>query len=200
MISYLHGTLAEKSPTEITIDVNGVAYSVHIPLSTYSGLGKLGSSVKVLTYLHFREDGMALYGFATPAERNLFKLLISISGIGPKMAQAILSGVSVQELKNFILRGNLAGLTTIPGIGKKIAERLVVELRDRVGRLEHELLVKEDKSAMVRTEALLALTSLGYPRGTAEKAIRLAVQEIDGSPDLLEVEELIKRALRHTSP
>jgi Holliday junction DNA helicase RuvA len=135
MISYLHGRLAEKSPTEVTVDVNGVAYAVHIPLSTFEALGEIGAEVKILTYLHFREDAMQLYGFATSAERDLFKLLISISGIGPKMAQGILSGISVNELKNFILHGNFNALMSIPGVGKKTAERLVVELRDRVGRL-----------------------------------------------------------------
>jgi Holliday junction DNA helicase RuvA len=196
MISYLHGRLAEKSPTEVTVDVNGVAYAVHIPLSTFEAIGEVGSEVKILTYLHFREDAMQLYGFATSAERDLFKLLISISGIGPKMAQGILSGVSVSELKNFILYGNFNALMSIPGVGKKTAERLVVELRDKVGKVGYEVPVKEDKAAAMRSEALLALTSLGYPRATAEKAIRAVLHESDGSG--LSVEELIKRALRHT--
>lgn len=198
MISYLHGRLAEKSPTEVTVDVNGVAYAIHIPLSTFEAIGEVGGEVKILTYLHFREDAMQLYGFATSDERELFKLLISISGIGPKMAQGILSGISVNELKNFILHGNFNALMSIPGVGKKTAERLVVELRDRVGRLEYEVPMKEDKTAAMRSEALLALTSLGYPRATAEKAIRVVLQDSDGSA--LTVEELIKRALRHTSP
>jgi len=200
MISYLHGRLAEKSPTEVTVDVNGVAYAIHIPLSTFEALGEIGAEVKILTHLHFREDAMQLYGFATSAERDLFRLLISISGIGPKMAQGILSGVSVNELKSFILQGNFNALMSIPGVGKKTAERLVVELRDRVGKLSafgSEPPMKEDKNAAIRSEALLALTSLGYPRATAEKAIRAVHQESDGSG--LSVEELIKRALRHTS-
>lgn len=197
MISYLHGTLAEKSPTEITVDVNGVAYAVNISLSTYEVLGDVGGSVKILTYLHFREDTMQLYGFATTAERDLFRLLISISGIGPKMAQGILSGISVNELKNFILHGNFSGLMSIAGVGRKTAERLVLELRDKIGKLEYEVPLKEDKAAGIRAEALLAMTSLGYNRSTAEKAIRVVLQESDGSE--LAVEELIKRALRHTS-
>lgn len=197
MISYLHGKLAEKSPTEITVDVNGIAYAVQIPLSTFEAIGEVGSSVKILTYLHFREDAMQLYGFATSAERNLFKLLISISGIGPKMAQGILSGASADELKNLILKGNSAGLMSIPGVGKKIAERLVVELRDKIGKLEAEFPRIEDKAAAIRNEALLALTSLGYTRSIAEKAIRRALQS-DGSPESLGLEQLIKQALRHT--
>jgi Holliday junction DNA helicase RuvA len=200
MISYLHGRLAEKSPTEVTVDVNGVAYAVHIPLSTFEALGEIGSEVKILTHLHFREDAMQLYGFATSAERDLFRLLITISGIGPKMAQGILSGVSVNELKSFILQGNFNALMSIQGVGKKTAERLVVELRDKVGKLSAfgaEPPLKEDKNGAIRSEALLALTSLGYPRATAEKAIRAVLQESDGSG--LAVEDLIKRALRHTS-
>jgi Holliday junction DNA helicase RuvA len=197
MISYLHGRLAEKSPTEVTVDVNGVAYAVHIPLSTFEAIGEVGSEIKILTYLHFREDAMQLYGFATSAERDLFKLLISISGIGPRMAQGILSGISVNELKNFILHGNFTALMSIPGVGKKTAERLVVELRDKVGKLQYEVPAKEDKAATMRSEALLALTSLGYARATAEKAIRAVLQESDGRG--LTVEDLIKRALRHTS-
>jgi Holliday junction DNA helicase RuvA len=199
MISYLHGRLAEKSPTEVTVDVNGVAYAIHIPLSTFGALGEIGSEVKILTHLHFREDAMQLYGFATSAERDLFRLLISISGIGPKMAQGILSGVSVNELKIYILQGNFNALVSIQGVGKKTAERLVVELRDKVGKLSAfgaEPPVKEDKNAAIRSEALLALTSLGYPRATAEKAIRAVLEESDGSG--LAVEDLIKRALRHT--
>ncbi|MEK6570739.1 MAG: Holliday junction branch migration protein RuvA [Bacteroidota bacterium] len=197
MISYLHGKLVEKSPTEITVDVNGIAYAVHIPLSTFEALGEVGTDVKILTYLHFREDAMQLYGFSTPAERDLFKLLISISGIGPKMAQGILSGASVNELRNYIFHGNFAGLMSIQGVGKKTAERLVVELRDKVGKLEYEVPLEEDKAAAMRNEALLALTSLGYARATAEKAIRTVLQESDGSE--LAVEELIKRALRRTN-
>ncbi len=113
------------------------------------------------------------------------------------MAQGILSGVSVNELKNFILHGNFSSLMSIPGVGKKTAERLVLELRDKIGRLEYEAPLKEDKVAGIRAEALLALTSLGYSRSTAEKAIRVVLQESDGSE--VAVEELIKRALRHTS-
>jgi len=199
MISYLQGTLTEKSPTEVTVEVNGVAYAVAIPLSTYAALGEIGNPVKIFTHLHVREDAMQLYGFATTAERDLFRMLISISGIGPKMAQGILSGIGVNELKNHIVKGNYSGLMAIPGVGKKIAERLILELRDKIAKLEEEVPVLGDKAAAVRHEALLALTSLGYARVVAEKAIRLALQETDGSHDTLGLEELIKRALRHAS-
>lgn len=198
MISYLQGTLSEKSPTEIVIDVHGVAYAVSIPLSTFEKLPARGNTVKVLTYLHVRDDAMQLYGFATEAEREMFKLLISISGIGPKMAQGILSGCSVNELKGFILNGNFAALTAIPRIGRRTADRLIVELRDKIGKLEFATeTALPPQQAEIRSEALLALTSLGYTRLAAEKALRLALQSTDGAN--LTVEKLIKEALKHVT-
>lgn len=195
MIASLTGTLRSKSPTEILVDVNGVGYSVSIPLSTYSRLGEINSSVSLLTYLHVREDAMLLFGFATESERNLFRLLISITGIGPKTAQGILSGISVAELHQHISAGNVNALTAIPGIGRKTAERLVVELRDKIGRTDQSPeTATGDKSAQVRNEALLALTSLGYNRVSAEKAIRMALN--DGSGAQVSLEELIKKALK----
>jgi len=200
MFSYLQGKLIEKNPTEVVIDVNGVGYTINISLATYEKLPEVNNSTKILTHLHVREDAMQLYGFATEAERELFKLLISVAGIGPKMAQGILSGIGVTELKDFIIQGNLGALMSISGVGKKIAERLVVELRDKISKLEFgaEVAVASgDKQAEARAEALLALTSLGYNRVTAEKAIRTVLRET-GSAELT-VEELIKRALRHTA-
>jgi holliday junction DNA helicase RuvA len=199
MIASLSGILKGKSPTEVLIDVGGIGYAVSIPLSTYSTLGNLNSSVHLLTLLHVREDAMQLYGFATEAERQLFKLLISITGIGPKIAQGILSGISVSELRQHITGGNIAALTSIPGIGRKTAERLVVELRDKIGKTEAALgtaVVPGDKNAETRNEALLALLSLGYNRIAAEKAIRLALSDGDGSG--LGVEDLIKKALKYS--
>jgi Holliday junction DNA helicase RuvA len=200
MYSYLQGKLVEKNPTEIVIDVNGVGYSVNISLGTYEKLPEVNSSAKILTYLHLREDVMHLYGFATDAERALFKLLISVSGIGPRMAQGILSGIGVSELKEFIIQGNLGALMSISGVGKKIAERLVVELRDKIGRLEfgaEAVVFGGDKQAEIRAEALLALISLGFTRVVAEKGVRVVLKEANGAE--LTVEDLIKRALRHTT-
>ncbi len=200
MLSYLLGKLVEKNPTDVVIDVNGIGYAVNISLATYERLPEVNSSTRLLTYLHVREDAMQLYGFATEAEHDLFRLLISVAGIGPKMAQGILSGIGVAELKEFILRGNLGALMSIPGVGKKTAERLVVELRDKISKLEfgaEAALAGGDRQAGVRAEALLALGSLGYNRATAEKAIRAVLRETEGAE--LTVEELIKRALRHTA-
>ncbi len=200
MIASLTGILKSKTPTEILIDVNGVGYSVSIPVSTYGKLGQVNSIAVVLTYLHVRDDGMQLYGFATEEERSLFKLLISISGIGPKIAQAILSGTSVAELKNHILNNNISALTTIPNVGRKTAERLVLELKDKITKIEPSKTTAQPTSGEkenARVEALMALTSLGFNRAAAEKAIRVALSETDGVD--LSVEELIKRALRHSS-
>jgi len=197
MIASLNGTLRYKSPTEVLIDVNGIGYSVLIPLSTYEKLGPLNSPTALLTHLHVREDALQLFGFATEDERNLFKLLISVSGIGPKIAQGILSGISAADLRRHIATGNSTALTAIPGIGKKTAERLVVELRDKIGKSSagESALPSGDKREGTRVEALLALTSLGYNRQAAEKGIRAALEETDGAKVTLE--ELIKKALRH---
>jgi Holliday junction DNA helicase RuvA len=199
MIGSLTGILKIKSPTEVLLDVNGVGYTVIIPLSTFEKLGELGTRITLLTHLHVREDAMQLYGFGTEQERNLFRLMISVSGIGPKIAQGILSGISVTDLQQYIAKSNLSALTAIPGVGKKTAERLVVELRDKVGKIAataENLPASEDRREM-REEALLALTSLGYNRPVAEKALRLVLVEANGKE--LSLQDLIKKALRLTT-
>jgi holliday junction DNA helicase RuvA len=200
VIARLSGKLAAKSPTEIVVDVGGVAFALSIPLSTFERLADVGSQVSVHTHLHVREDALQLYGFFTGEERDLFRTLISVNGIGPKMAQGILSGISVADLKGHILSGNSNALTAIPGVGRKIAERLVVELRDRIAKGDAPSLSAGASTldgSRIRSEALLALTSLGYNRAAAEKAIRGAVQESAGAED--SVESLIKAALRHAA-
>jgi len=201
MITSLEGTLVSKSPTEIVVRVNGVGYGVNIPLSTFEAIGEVKSTVSLFTHLHVREDALQLYGFASEAERDAFRMLISVSGIGPKMAQGILSGISVSELRSRIAEGNSGALTTIPGIGRKLAERLVVELRDKVTRLgpaAEPIPSAAGDQARVRSEALLALTSLGYSRLAAEKALRGAILETGGRDAT--IEQLIKAALRQTAP
>ncbi len=197
MIASLSGVLTYKSPTEITIEVQGVGYAVHIPLSTYEELDEVGSAAIVHTYLHVRDDSLQLYGFATEAEKEMFKLLISVSGIGPRMAQGILSGTPVTVLKENVGQGNIAALIAIPGIGKKLAERLVVELRDKVGKQEFGRPAGSpslEPHIRLQSEAILALTSLGYNRIAAEKAVRTAMSTPNESPPSLE--NLIKAALR----
>ncbi|MEE9225277.1 MAG: Holliday junction branch migration protein RuvA [Bacteroidota bacterium] len=196
MISYLEGLLVEKNPTEIVLSVNGVGYTLHIPLSTYEQLGDPGSKAKVLTHLHLREDAIVLYGFASADERKMFRLLISVSGVGPKMAQGILSGMTVLELKSCIANGKLEALTSISGVGRRTAERLNVELRDKLEVLSTAAALPGEMLSSARAEALSALSSLGYTRAVAEKAIRLVLKEADEIE--LTLEELIKRALRHT--
>ena len=200
MIARLTGRLASKTPTEIVVDVGGVAFALSIPLSTFERLAEAGGPVSVFTHLHVREDALQLYGFFTEEERDLFRTLISVNGIGPKMAQGILSGIPVADLKAHILSGNSLALTAIPGVGRKIAERLVVELRDRISKTDGTTLsagASTLNGSRIRSEALLALTSLGYNRAAAEKAIRGAVQEsLDAESS---VEALIKAALRHAA-
>ncbi len=200
MIATLTGILKFKSPTEILVEVHGIGYTISIPLSTYEKLGDLGSSVSLLTHFHVREDAMLLFGFSTEEERRLFKLLISVSGIGPKIAQSTLSGMNVEELKSHIVGGNVNALMAIPGVGRKTAERLIVELRDKAGKTltdSEPISVIGMATASMRIEALQALTSLDYNQQIAEKAIRLVVKEAEGST--ISLEELIKRALRHTN-
>ena len=196
MISHLKGILHRKSPTEIVVDVDGVGYALSIPLSTFEKLGDAGSQITILTYLHVREDILQLYGFATESERELFRLLISVSGIGPKIAQGILSGAQTSELQNLIAQGNAPALTTIPGVGRKTAERLIVELRDKISKLETPLTTSGATGTPggIRAEALMALTSLGYNRAAAEKAIRAALHEFDGKEPT--IQELLKQALK----
>ena len=196
MISHLKGILDHKSPTEIVVDVNGVGYAVSIPLSTFEKLGEVGSPVTVLTHLHIREDAHQLFGFATQAERELFRLLLSVSGIGPKIAQGILSGAQPKELQNLIAQGNVAALTSIPGIGRKTAERLIVELRDKMAKIDSGEThgSASGGNAAIHAEALMALVSLGYNRAAAEKAIRSALNELGGKE--ITIQELLKQALK----
>lgn len=197
MLSYLTGKLTYKTPTEIVIDVNGVGYSLHISLTSYEQLSSTNERVKVFTYLHVREDALQLFGFASESEREMFKFLISVSGIGPKIAQGMLSGMTADEMKSSIQVGDIAALTSLQGVGRKTAERLILELRDKIGKAEIELPSFAATSPQIKTrnDALNALMSLGYNRNTAENAIREVLKNNKDLP----VEELIRQALRHTS-
>jgi len=202
MIAHLSGTLLSKQATSVILDVGGVGYEVTIPLSTFYDLEDTGSNVQLRIYTHVREDALQLYGFRTTRERELFLRLISVSGIGPKLGITLLSGMSADEMISSIRTNNLARLTLIPGVGKKTAERLVVELRDKIASLST---AEEDQAATttgpaatitsedaVRSDALSALLNLGYQRGAAEKAISAAVDEGGG----LTVESLLRSSLR----
>ncbi|MBI3948988.1 MAG: Holliday junction branch migration protein RuvA [Acidobacteria bacterium] len=200
MIASLKGTLIQKHPTSIIVEVQGVGYEVRIPLSTYYDLSEVGSPVSLMVYTHVREDTLQLYGFRTQREKDLFLQLITVGGVGPKLAITILSGLSVDDLIMAIRTNALAKISTIPGIGKKTAERLVVELRDKLAALstaEAEAAFQQATTAEATVEALKedvvsALLNLGYPRSVAEQVVAatLAV-ETDHS-----MERILKQSLK----
>jgi len=203
MIAHLSGTLLSKQATSVILDVGGVGYEVTIPVSTFYELEAEGSTVKLRIYTHVREDALQLYGFKTARERELFMRLISVSGIGPKLGITLLSGMSADEMIASIRTNNLARLTLIPGVGRKTAERLVMELRDKVAslssaELEEELGSKRSAVAplptedSMRSDVLSALLNLGYQRSSAEKAITAALDE--GGD--ISMELILRRSLR----
>jgi holliday junction DNA helicase RuvA len=194
VIAHLRGTILEKHPNRITVDVNGVGYDVAVPLSTFYGLGDEGAAIALRIHTVVREDALLLYGFATLLEQDLFERLISISGIGPKVALAVLSGIEPLDLVRAIERGDLARLTAIPGVGKKTSERIVVELKDRLPRAHVAAIAAGAPPAppALRDDVLSALTNLGYHRPLAEKAVAAAVQ---ATPDG-DFERTLKHALR----
>ncbi|MFQ3598351.1 MAG: Holliday junction branch migration protein RuvA [Chloroherpetonaceae bacterium] len=197
MLAYLIGTLAEKSPVEVVIDVSGIGYAVSITTTTHQQLPALGEKVKLFTYLHLREDAVSLYGFASEEERQVYKLLLTVSGVGPKMAQSILSGMNAGELREAIIGNNIRALTNLSGVGKKTAERIMVDLRDKITKLDLKssiALPVQSDAQQARSDAYSALLALGYSKPVAEKALRAAITE---SPNA-KVDELIKLALRNT--
>jgi Holliday junction DNA helicase RuvA len=202
MIAHLQGTLLLKQATSVIVDVGGVGYEVTIPLSTFYDLADLGSPVQLRIYTHVREDTLQLFGFNTARERELFLKIISVSGIGPKLGITLMSGMSADELVGAIRTNNLAKLTLIPGIGRKTAERLVIELREKVAALSSAQL-EEEMSATptstgepsqdsVRADSLSALLNLGYQKSAAEKAIDNALTEAED----MTVESVLRRVLR----
>ena len=201
MIAHLSGTLLSKNPNSVIVDVSGVGYEVNIPVSTFYDLEDTGSNVKLRIYTHVKEDALQLYGFKTARERELFINFISVSGIGPKIGIALLSGMSADELIASIKTNNLARLTLIPGVGKKTAERLIVDLREKMTALSNAqveesgvrpIAAEESTEDSVRSQALSGLMNLGYQRSAAEKAIDAALSE--GGD--ISVESILKRSLR----
>lgn len=195
MIGYLKGVLLDKSPTELVVDVHGVGYVLTVSVATSERMPAPGGEVALRVHTHVREDAITLFGFAMEDERAVFRLLINIPNVGPKMAIGILSAMSVSEFRDHVLRNNLVALTAISGVGRKTAERLVIELRDKLMKLEVTGEPVPDSVAHVRGEALLALTSLGYSRVAAETAVRKALAEF--APNVPPVEQIVKSALRH---
>jgi holliday junction DNA helicase RuvA len=175
MIAQLRGTLGDKRPNQVLVDVGGVGYLVHIPLSTFYSLGDLHSNVTLLIHTQVREDAISLYGFLSAREKHLFELLISASGVGPALALKILSGMSVDDLVPAVRSGDLARLTRIPGVGRKTAERMIVELRDKLAAME----IPDDARKPVTTtgtsgDVVSALLNLGYDQHAAEQAVERA--------------------------
>lgn len=203
MIAYLSGKLLEKQATSVIIDVGGVGYEVAIPLSTFYELGEEGSDVALRIYTHVREDALQLFGFKTERERQLYLKLISVQGIGAKSGISMLSGMSADEIVTAIRTDNLARLTSIPGVGKKTAERLVIELRDKLGEFTSQASAEraaaggtaaqtEAPADAVFDDALSALVNLGYQRNAAEKALNQAVK--DGTE--ISVQKLLRKSLQ----
>jgi Holliday junction DNA helicase RuvA len=205
MIAHLSGTLLAKHATSVIVDVGGVGYEVTIPVTTFYDLEEPGSPVRLRVYTHVREDALQLFGFRTERERALFTLLISVSGIGPKSAVAMLSGMNADEIVMAIRTNNYARLTSIPGVGRKTAERLVIELRDKMVALSSPALEQDiatgaaataqQSEDALRDDTLAALLQLGFPKPAAEKAITSALTE--GGD--LSVETLLRRSLRQLS-
>jgi Holliday junction DNA helicase RuvA len=196
LISYIKGTLVEKAPARIVVETCGIGYDVLVPLSSYDVLGDVGSEVMVYTHFHVREDCHNLFGFATTKERRLFQMLISVSGIGPRSALTILSGVSVDDFCEAITTEQVGFLTAISGVGTKTAQRLIVELKGRISEEEVRVCVGAGPlSARDRiSQAVQALIALGFKRPSARKAVERCMNEAEKD---LDVEELIRGALRH---
>jgi len=194
VIGQIEGRLIEKGPTQVMVDVNGVGYLLQIPLPVYETLGECGSNVRLYTVLFVREEKLELYGFASQQERQLFQLLVTIPGIGPRVALRILSGVSPAQLQEAILRQDTALLTRIPGIGKKLGDRLVTELKEQIARLPVEGAGVRAGSPEVVTDAIEALVILGYKKSQATACINAIAREWRGQR--LTAEVLIKEALK----
>lgn len=190
MINYLRGVLQYKSPTFIIIETGGIGYRVNLPISSYELLPPEGNEIMINTYLHWREDNVALYGFLSEEERDFFLLLISISNIGPKSALRMLSSISPSEFKKAIKRGDLNSLIDIPGIGKKTAQRLILELRERI--VEEET-IEVGNEELVK-DALSALFSLGYTRKEARKAVKEA---LNSHEEKMNLAGLVKETLKY---
>jgi holliday junction DNA helicase RuvA len=197
MITFLDGKLVSALPTQATVDVNGVGYEVFIPLSSYDKLPTVGQAIRILTHLAVREDAHILYGFMTVPERDLFRLLVNnVSGIGPKLALAVLSGMSVSNFKTAVVNSDITAISTISGLGKKTAERIVLELKDKLGvaaaweaaTAAHAPTPEQEQA----NEAVLALIALGYKQVDAHKAVR----DLQTQGQAKSAEELVKLALK----
>lgn len=195
MIAFLRGRLLEKHPNRVVVDVSGVGYEVHVPLSSFYGMAEPGGEIALRVHTHVREDTLALFGFGSVLELQLFERLIGVSGIGPRLALAVLSGIEPPDLVQAVQRGDIARLTAIPGVGKKTAERISLELKDRLAALGAAPGVGAGEPASAREDVISALLNLGYHRPAAEKAIDAVLA---AEPDA-EFEAALRGALRRLS-
>jgi Holliday junction DNA helicase RuvA len=191
MISRLRGTLRNRSPDELVVDVGGVGYQVFVSLQTYTELPPQDSAIELYTYTHVREDALQLFGFRDPGERSLFLMLKEVSGIGPRLALNVLSGMPAVDLRQALREGDVARLVAIPGVGKKTAERMILELREKIARLAEETPARRDGITAVSANAVSALVNLGYRRPEAERAVEGAVK--DGRTTF---EDVVREALK----
>jgi Holliday junction DNA helicase RuvA len=192
VIAQVRGRLLRKAPQEAVVDVGGVGYRVAIPLSTFYRIGEPGDDVTLLTHTHVREDALALFGFLTAAEQALFERLIAVSGVGPRLALSILSGIEAPDLVAALRSSDVVRLTRIPGVGKKTAERLVLELKDKMaGLAAAEAAPAAAPAASAKEDLVSALVHLGYSRPEAEKGVDRALEEGEGR-----FEDLLRRTLR----
>jgi Holliday junction DNA helicase RuvA len=192
MYAYLQGKFIDKTPTQVYVDIQGVGYEVNISLNTYSHIQKMEQG-KLFTYLQIKEDGHTLYGFFEKAEKDMFIQLIGVSGVGASTARMMLSGLKPDEISRAILQSNVKLLESIKGIGKKTAERLVLELRDKVGKISSDVTLPINQGSSSQQDALNALIALGISRSQAENAIQKIVLS---EPNNSNLEELIKKALK----
>jgi Holliday junction DNA helicase RuvA len=193
VIAHLAGTLIDKQVQRLVVDVGGVGYEVFVPLSTFYTVGEPGSRVTLRVHTHVREDALQLFGFATPLELALFERLIGVSGIGPKVALSVLSGIEPADLVKSIRHADLARLTSIPGVGKKTGERLIVELRDRLPKVEPaEAAEVVEEGEQTRADVLSALANLGYHRASAEKAVDKVLRRAPDQSFELALREVLK--------
>jgi len=189
MIGYLTGKIISAKPTQVLLDVNGVGYKISISINTFEKISDK-KNISLFIYTHVKEDSIALFGFYSEGEKEMFELLISISGVGPKSAISLLSGISTDDLKHAITTGNVARITAVPGIGAKTAERLILELKNKVKDIKEEGIKPAEVST--QKEAVAALATLGYNLNNAEKAVNKILSE---DPNC-SLEELIKRSLK----
>jgi Holliday junction DNA helicase RuvA len=193
MIAFLEGDLVEALPTQVVVSVNGLGYLVQVPFSTFDHLPPLNGHIRLLTHLVVREDAHQLYGFLTPEERELFLLLLQhVSGVGPKMALAVLSGLTVTQFKSAVAQGDVSALARVKGVGKKTAERMVLELKDKVGVAETWEAAAAGKTDQRLNDALMALLSLGFKQVEVQKALH----QVQGQRPEAATEELIRHALK----